>query len=137
MSKLDARDALDNMTRPEVYDLVKHLGERGASRHRKRELVDVVLSHHGGRAPEKKPAAARPIKRVPATPPTPAQELERWRADAAKPGRLRLPDTGPTKRELYVSSWDEGIARTRLHYGGQGDRTAGVPDRALGRVSGN
>jgi hypothetical protein len=46
MSKLDARDALDSMTRQQVYDLAKHLGEKGASKHRKRELVDLVLTHH-------------------------------------------------------------------------------------------
>lgn len=44
---------------------------------------------------------------------TPEQEMERWRADAAKPGRVQLPGTGPTKRDMYLASWETNIARAR------------------------
>lgn len=49
--RAEALAALGAMTRAEVYELAKHLGEQRGSKLRKRQLVDLVLTHHGGAAP--------------------------------------------------------------------------------------
>lgn len=47
MSREDARDELDDMTRTQVGDVAEHLGMTGHSKARKRELVDRVLNRLG------------------------------------------------------------------------------------------
>lgn len=109
----------DGFDREQLRRVAKARGielKRGEDRD---SIAHKLLDHLGGAKPGKsttpKPKAkATPRPRKPPAPLTPAQELERWRADAAKPGRVRdAHPTGPTKRQEYVASWERHIANTK------------------------
>ncbi|WP_344613341.1 hypothetical protein [Dactylosporangium salmoneum] len=107
-----SREQLRRVARARGIDL-----KRGEDRDSiAQKLLD---DHHGaGKAKPKKAHAAKAVAKVapqskPSAELSQAERLAQWRADAAKPGRVRQPGNGPTKRDVYVASWDKSIADTQ------------------------